>query len=87
MRGSFLVRPSSTNGGDYCLSVRRNNEVTHIRIQHTDDFLDLYGGEKFATLHELVDFYLENQGQLKEKNGSLIELIYPVFCQDPVAER
>lgn len=33
---------------------RRNNEVTHIKIQNTGDFYDLYGGEKFATLSELV---------------------------------
>ena len=33
--------------------------------QNTGDFYDLYGGEKFATLSELVQFYMENQGQLK----------------------
>lgn len=36
---------------------RRNGEVTHIKIQNTGDFYDLYGGEKFATLSELVQFY------------------------------
>ncbi len=85
--GSFLARPSRTNPGNFTLSVRRDDGVTHIRIQNTGDFLDLYGGEKFATLSELVDYYRENQGQLKEKNGSIIELKYPLFCQDPIAER
>lgn len=37
----------------YC---RRNGEVTHIKIQNTGDFYDLYGGEKFATLSELVSW-------------------------------
>ncbi|KAG5863363.1 hypothetical protein JTB14_027208 [Gonioctena quinquepunctata] len=46
---------------------RRNGEVTHIKIQNSGDFYDLYGGEKFATLTELVQYYMENPGQLKEK--------------------
>ncbi|XP_046397358.1 tyrosine-protein phosphatase non-receptor type 11-like isoform X2 [Ischnura elegans] len=85
--GSFLARPSRSNPGDFTLSVRRNGEVTHIKIQNTGDFYDLYGGEKFATLSELVQFYMENQGQLREKNGEVIELRYPLNCADPTTER
>jgi tyrosine-protein phosphatase non-receptor type 11 len=71
-----------------CLThFRRNGEVTHIKIQNTGDFYDLYGGEKFATLSELVQYYMENQGQLKEKNGEVIELRYPLNCADPTTER
>ena len=51
---------------------RRNGEVTHIKIQNTGDFYDLYGGEKFATLAELVQHYMENKDQLKEKSGDII---------------
>lgn len=85
--GSFLARPSKGNPGDFTLSVRRNGEVTHIKIQNTGDFYDLYGGEKFATLSELVQFYMENQTQLREKNGEIIELKYPLNCADPTTER
>ncbi|XP_074599134.1 protein tyrosine phosphatase non-receptor type corkscrew isoform X2 [Brevipalpus obovatus] len=85
--GSFLARPSKSNPGDFTLSVRRNGEVTHIKIQNTGDYYDLYGGEKFATLAELVQYYCENQGQLKEKNGTNIELKYPLNSSDPTAER
>ena len=66
---------------------RRNDEVTHIKIQNTGDFYDLYGGEKFATLSELIQFYMEKQGQLKEKNGEVIELRHPLNCADPTTER
>ena len=66
---------------------RRNSEVTHIKIQNTGDFYDLYGGEKFATLSELVQYYMENQGQLREKNGEIIELLRPLNCADPTTER
>ena len=66
---------------------RRNGEVTHIKIQNTGDFYDLYGGEKFATLAELVQYYMEKQGQLKERNGDVIELKFPVNSEDPTTER
>lgn len=76
--------------GDYIIYIfcsRRNGQVTHIKIQNSGDFYDLYGGEKFATLSELVQYYMENQGQLKEKNGEIIELKYPLNCEDPTTER
>lgn len=30
---------------------------------------------------------MENQGQLKERNGEVIELKYPLNCADPTTER
>ena len=85
--GSYLVRPSQQIPGDFTLSVKRAVDVTHIRIQNTGDFYDLYGGEKFATLAELIQYYTENPGQLKEKNGSVIELKCPVVCEEVTSER
>lgn len=73
------------NVGYFCF--RRNGEVTHIKIKNAGDFYDLYGGEKFATLSELVQFYMENGGQLREKNGEIIELKHPLNCADPTTER
>uniref|UniRef100_A0A2I3GUQ4 protein-tyrosine-phosphatase n=1 Tax=Nomascus leucogenys TaxID=61853 RepID=A0A2I3GUQ4_NOMLE len=84
---SFLARPSKSNPGDFTLSVRRNGAVTHIKIQNTGDCYDLYGGEKFSTLAELVQHYIEHHGQLKEKNGDVIHLKYPLNCADPTSER
>lgn len=43
--GSFLARLSSSSPGAFTLSVRRGQEVTHIKIQNNGDFFDLYGGE------------------------------------------
>ena len=51
-------------GNRYAFSKRRGQEVTHIKIQNMGDFYDLYGGEKFATLSELVQYYTENEGQV-----------------------
>lgn len=66
---------------------RRGTEVTHIKIQNTGDYYDLYGGEKFATLSELVQYYRESDGQLKEKNGETIQMRHPLLSEDPTAER
>ena len=65
----------------------RIDEVTHIKIQNSGDYYDLYGGEKFATLGELVSFYMENPGALREKNGVVIELKTPLNSEEITAER
>lgn len=61
--------------------------MTHVRIQNQGDFYDLYGGEKFASLAELVQYYIENPGQLREKNGVVIELKQPLNCEEVTNER
>nr|XP_024645887.1 tyrosine-protein phosphatase non-receptor type 11-like [Macaca nemestrina] len=83
--GSFLARPSKSNPGDFTLSIGRNGAVTHIKIQNTGDYYDLNGGEKFATLAELVQYYMEHHGQLKGKNGDVVELKYPLNCANPTS--
>ncbi|XP_032274774.1 tyrosine-protein phosphatase non-receptor type 11-like [Phoca vitulina] len=86
--GSFLARPSKSCPGGFTLSVRRHDEVTHIKIQNTGDYYDLYGGEKFATLAELVQHYTgQHGGLLRERSGAPVELRHPLGCQDPVSER
>ncbi|XP_057355552.1 tyrosine-protein phosphatase non-receptor type 11-like isoform X1 [Manis pentadactyla] len=86
--GSFLARPSKSCPGGFTLSVRRHNEVTHIKIQNTGDYYDLYGGEKFATLAELVQHYTgQHGGLLRERSGAPVELRHPLGCQDPTSER
>ncbi|XP_059424055.1 tyrosine-protein phosphatase non-receptor type 6-like isoform X2 [Carassius carassius] len=87
VHGSFLARPSKKNVGDFSLSVRVGELVTHIRIQNTGDYYDLYGGEKFATLAELVEYYTGDHGTLQDKDGTVIELKYPLNCSDPTTER
>ncbi|XP_072334796.1 tyrosine-protein phosphatase non-receptor type 6-like isoform X1 [Scyliorhinus torazame] len=87
VHGSFLARPSKQNPGDFSLSIRVGEQVTHIRIQNTGDYYDLYGGEKFATLSELVQYYTEQENILQDKDGIIIELKYPLNCSDPTNER
>ncbi|KAI9515368.1 Tyrosine-protein phosphatase non-receptor type 6 [Dissostichus eleginoides] len=87
IHGSFLARPSKKIAGDFSLSVRVGDQVTHIRIQNTGDYYDLYGGEKFATLSELVEYYTQENGILQDKDCTMIELKYPLNCSDPTTER
>lgn len=87
IHGSFLARPSKKVAGDFSLSVRVGDQVTHIRIQNTGDFYDLYGGEKFATLSELVEYYTSESDILQDKDGTMIDLKYPLNCSDPTTER
>ncbi|KAF3839245.1 hypothetical protein F7725_017962 [Dissostichus mawsoni] len=69
------------------IMVRVGEQVTHIRIQNTGDYYDLYGGEKFATLSELVEYYTQENGILQDKDCTMIELKYPLNCSDPTTER
>ncbi|XP_073463532.1 protein-tyrosine kinase 6-like [Aquarana catesbeiana] len=56
MDGSFLVRPSKDPG--YCLSVRRNKEVLHYKIQKEDSGKVYIFEERFFTcIHDLVHYY------------------------------
>ena len=62
--------------------------MTHIKIQNAGDYYDLYGGEKFATLMELIGFYVDNPGTLRDRNsGKVIELKVPINREEETAER
>lgn len=87
VHGSFLVRPSRKRPEDFSLSVRLEDSVTHIRIQNTGDYYDLYGGEQFATLTELVEYYTGQHECLQDTDGTIIPLKYPLNCSDPTNER
>ncbi|NIG61435.1 tyrosine-protein phosphatase non-receptor type 11-like [Pontoporia blainvillei] len=79
---------ATANGGWRTGPSRRHDEVTHIKIRSTGDYYDLYGGEKFATLAELLQHYTgQRGGLLRERGGALVELWHPLSCQDPTSER
>ncbi|EPB79731.1 Protein-tyrosine phosphatase [Ancylostoma ceylanicum] len=77
--GEFLARPSESQPLNFTLSIIRGKAITHVKIQkNSDDFLDLFGGESFASLSELVQFYIDNPEQLQERNGESIIMKRPV---------
>lgn len=69
-----------------CFLYRQKDRVIHIKIQNSGDHYDLYGGEEFATLMELVQYYKEEKC-LKERGGSFIELKQPLSLANYRNER
>ena len=61
--------------------------MTHVKIQSTEEYFDLYGGEKFATLAELVEHYTDSQNSLRETNGQIITLKLPLYVEEVTNER
>lgn len=81
--GSFLVRDSLSEPGNYTLSVRRETDVIHVHIQNNGDYYDISTGSEFASLIELVSYYTEQGNPLKEVNGNLVEAKYPLYNNEP----
>ncbi|KAH8360738.1 hypothetical protein KR084_001608 [Drosophila pseudotakahashii] len=73
--GSFLVRESQSKPGDFVLSVRTDDKVTHVMIRWQDKKYDVGGGESFATLSELIDHYKRNP--MVETCGTVVHLRQP----------
>ena len=67
---------------------RANGEITHIRIQRTNEGFDL--GEKqecFSTLYDMIDHYRRNVRELRDINNEFIELTSPILAQMPTFEK
>ncbi|KAJ8892436.1 hypothetical protein PR048_005016 [Dryococelus australis] len=73
--GSFLVRESQSKPGDYVLSVRTDDKVTHVMIRCHDNSYDVGGGEKFDSLSELIEHYKKNP--MVETSGTVVHLKQP----------
>ncbi|XP_016982314.1 tyrosine-protein phosphatase corkscrew isoform X2 [Drosophila rhopaloa] len=73
--GSFLVRESQSKPGDFVLSVRTDDKVTHVMIRWQDKKYDVGGGESFATLSELIEHYKRNP--MVETCGTVVHLRQP----------
>ncbi|XP_055634570.1 tyrosine-protein phosphatase corkscrew isoform X2 [Toxorhynchites rutilus septentrionalis] len=73
--GSFLVRESQSKPGDFVLSVRTEDKVTHVMIRWHENKYDVGGGQKFATLCELIEYYKRNP--MVETCGTVVHLRQP----------
>lgn len=50
------------------------DSLVHVKVQNKGEMLDLYGGESFKSLSELVDYYIRDPQQLMQRNGVPIVL-------------
>lgn len=73
--GSFLVRESQSKPGDFVLSVRTDDRVTHVMIRSQDNKYDVGGGDKFDSLSDLIEHYKRNP--MVETSGSVVHLRQP----------
>lgn len=55
--GSYLVRASLSQPGDYVLSALIDNRVSHVMIRCKDAKYDVGGGQQFNGLNELIEHY------------------------------
>ena len=63
---------------------KNQDEIVHIEIQNSGDYYDLYRNEKVTTLGDVVGYYMENPGTLREENGRVIELTNALNCEEVV---
>ncbi|XP_053695700.1 tyrosine-protein phosphatase corkscrew isoform X1 [Sabethes cyaneus] len=73
--GSFLVRESQSKPGDFVLSVRTEDKVTHVMIRWHENKYDVGGGQQFSTLCELIEYYKRNP--MVETCGTVVRLRQP----------
>lgn len=73
--GSFLVRESQSKPGDFVLSVRTDDKVTHVMIRWHENKYDVGGGQKFNTLCDLIEHYKRNP--MVETCGTVVHLRQP----------
>lgn len=85
--GSYLVRPSQSAPGQFSLSVRRGDKVTHFKIRRGDDSYILKSGDHFKTLTQLVKYYVSQKLQLTDKDGAVFELKWPLNSLNSPTER
>ena len=86
--GSFLIRPSQTTVNSYTLSVRCGDDFKHVKIQNNGDCYEIgEGGDKFATLAELVEHFIMKESLRDKSDGTVLVLRYPLSYKEPTTER
>jgi len=74
--GSYLVRESQSDPGNYVLAVNVDEKVTEIKIIFNGEKYHIGGGEEFLSLNDLMKYYSFNP--MVDHHGSVIHLMNPV---------
>ncbi|XP_060878001.1 tyrosine-protein phosphatase non-receptor type 11-like isoform X1 [Metopolophium dirhodum] len=74
--GSYLVRESQSDPGNYVLTVNIDDKVAEIKIRFNGEKYDIGGGEEFLSLNDLMKYYSFNP--MVDHNGSVMHLMNPV---------
>jgi len=74
--GSFLMRESQNSPGDFAISARIDDKVTHVMVKKIDNKFDAGAGDQFDTLSDLVEQY--RKAPMVDSNGVVVHLKYPL---------
>ena len=68
---------------------RQNDKVKHIKIQNNSDcgYEIGEGGDQFATLAELVEYFVQKEVLRDKSDGSMLVLKYPLSSNEPTNDR
>lgn len=73
-QGSYLVRESQSQPGQFALAVKCNSGVQQVIINHKDKKFSIKSGGAFSSLGDLIDYYVEKPKLRDIKDQSPIRL-------------
>lgn len=68
-----------------CLGVtfyRRRNNINHYKIYNDGESFELYDGDGFASVPDLIDYYRRNPDKFVDKDNRFVELVEPLIMED-----
>lgn len=70
--GTYLIRESTSNPGEYALSVKNDDVVLHVRIYHVDARFCIVPNDNFLSLEDLINNYIRMP--MVQNGGSVVRL-------------
>jgi tyrosine-protein phosphatase non-receptor type 11 len=77
LNGTYLVRESTSKGGEYAISVNNEDSVLHVRICYTDGRFRVVPKDSFRTMSDLLDNYIRIP--MVQFDGTAVRLRTPLF--------
>uniref|UniRef100_A0A915D6A0 protein-tyrosine-phosphatase n=1 Tax=Ditylenchus dipsaci TaxID=166011 RepID=A0A915D6A0_9BILA len=74
--GTYLVRESTSNPGEYALSVKNDDAILHIRIYHSDAKFRVVPKDNFRSIADLLDNYIRLP--MVQNGGNAVRLKMPL---------
>ena len=85
VEGGFVVRPSMTRTpGNYSLSILYERQILHFRVQKKQDNSFILGesiSKKFASVEELIEFYLHNSIYMHDGRNAKLSQVFTAHSQ------
>lgn len=75
--GTYLVRESISDPGEFALSCKNDNSIIHIRIFHEDGVFRVVPKDSFSSLSSLLENYIYNP--MVQNGGAAVRLKSPLL--------